>query len=139
MIGDNYICPECCKTEKQLEVKGTIIVCPESIIDQWHQEIAKHTLPNTVSVSYTALSKYQNLTGDQVLKYTGVRNLNFAKAGNIVRAKHLKDYDVVLTTYSVLRDDLYHIDADAWKNRASKYYKKYRTLPTPLTGTKSAA
>eukprot|EP00029_Vermamoeba_vermiformis_P013409 TRINITY_DN832_c0_g1_i1.p1 TRINITY_DN832_c0_g1~~TRINITY_DN832_c0_g1_i1.p1 ORF type:complete len:1725 (-),score=428.66 TRINITY_DN832_c0_g1_i1:31-4932(-) len=118
--GDNYVCPECCKTEKQLEVKGTIIVCPESIIDQWHQEITKHTLPDTVSV----------------LKYTGVRNLNFNKAGNIVRAKHLKDYDVVLTTYSVLRDDLYHIDTDAWKNRASKYYKKYRALPTPLTGVK---
>ena len=69
-----------------------------------------------------------------MLKYTGVRNLNFHKGNHVVRARHLKNYDIVLTTYAVLRDDLYHVDTDAWKNRASKYYKKYLTLPTPLAG-----
>jgi SNF2 family DNA or RNA helicase len=45
--------------------------------------------------------------------------------------KTLADSDIVLTTYDVLRSDLYHVLADMPKRL--RFDKKYKPMPTPLT------
>jgi len=53
---------------------------------------------------------------------------------SIVRPAQFAAYDVVLTTYTVLRNDLYHTMNESVANRSARFEKKYPPLPTPLTG-----
>jgi hypothetical protein len=51
----------------------------------------------------------------------------------IVRPQQLGDYDVIITTYSVLRTDLYHVNDNSGNaSKAMRYRKKYRVLHSPL-------
>ena len=52
----------------------------------------------------------------------------------IVRPSQLADYDVILTTYSVLRSDLYHAptSATSGSSRPLRQRKRYRVMPSPL-------
>ena len=52
---------------------------------------------------------------------------------SLVRPSQFASYDIVLTTYSVLQQDLYHTDSTS-HSRSARYAKKYRVLPTPLLG-----
>ena len=59
----------------------TLIVCPTSLLSQWHDQIVMHTTPGALSV---------------YLYYGGAR---------VKDAAMLSSYDVVLTTYGVLASD----------------------------------
>jgi hypothetical protein len=110
-----YICPECAAKTDPIDVGTTLIVCPDTILSQWEEEIVKHTKPGSVNV----------------LVYGGIRSGGKQRA---VRPIQFTDYDVVLTTYNVLREELAHLNA-VWTNeRVSRMKKKYRSLPSPLTG-----
>jgi E3 ubiquitin-protein ligase SHPRH len=118
---DRYLCPDCVVTEP-LRVRATLIVCPDPILDQWCQEVTKHTLPQSL----------------KVFVYRGIRHINFTLRPHatdvIVRAAQLGDYDIVLTTYSTLREELYHVETNEERLRRLRFGKKYRPLPTPLIG-----
>lgn len=65
-----------------LECKGTLIICPLTLRDQWCDEICKHI-------------------GDglKVLIYEGAR-------ATAIYPSKLKEYDLVLTTYNILQTEL---------------------------------
>lgn len=95
-------------SETPIEARSTLIVCPSSILPQWKKEIEKHT-------------KFQ------VEVYEGTKKIKFPQL--------LSRVDIVLTTYDVLRGDLYHI-SDEKRGYSLRYEKKYREIPTPLTKIK---
>jgi hypothetical protein len=52
---------------------------------------------------------------------------------SIVRPQQLLNYDIVLTTYNVLNNDLYHTNA-FHRTSNLRHKKRFRILPCPLTG-----
>jgi hypothetical protein len=57
LTSDSYECPECtAKSGRQLESRATLIVCPESILTQWQQEIERHTQPGALKVAALSTS-----------------------------------------------------------------------------------
>jgi len=64
----------------------TLVVCPLSVMNQWHDEIVKHT-------------KHANTAqGVKVYMYHG--------SGRVRRKAHLLKYDVILTTYQTVLHDV---------------------------------
>ncbi|XP_056169116.1 uncharacterized protein LOC115679829 isoform X2 [Syzygium oleosum] len=116
-----YVCQLCLElmtvTESPVPSGATLIVCPAPILHQWQTEIIRHT--NTDSV--------------KMLVYEGVRNTSFSEEP-AVEVHELVSYDIVLTTYEVLKEDLSH-DSDRHEGdrRFMRYQKRYPVIPTPLT------
>ncbi|XP_017783304.1 PREDICTED: E3 ubiquitin-protein ligase SHPRH [Nicrophorus vespilloides] len=81
-VNEIYRCPQCWKQQPLLNAKGTLIVCPRNLKDQWIKEIKKH-----VESCLT------------VFIYNGSSELP-------VYPTDLLNYDIVLTTYNVLQNDL---------------------------------
>ncbi|KAL6060088.1 SNF2 histone linker PHD RING helicase [Balamuthia mandrillaris] len=125
MEEEEYVCPECATKGPLLESRATLIVCPDSILHQWEQEIQKHTRQGAL----------------KVLTYIGVQGDVDPDVGGppIVRPSQLVDWDIILTTYSVLRKDLHHAFGEEGSNARNKdfrYRKRYRAIPTPLLGVR---
>ena len=191
--SDEYVCPTCSAAGPPLPVKATLVCCPDVILGQWREEIARHC------------SKHRL----KVLVYSGVRRADGGTAGNaiekmrrkeeerrrreereahelarrekekdastpsspvsggdatalaspspdrlqpvrtsssgsivsaapisyrVVRPQQLAEYDVILTTFSVLRADLYHVSAASASggSRPLRSRKRYRVMPSPL-------
>lgn len=77
-----YLCPQCWLEEPLIKCRGTLIVCPTSLLMQWIEEICKHISGHL-----------------RVLNYQGVNSTP-------VYPPSLNDYDIVLTTYTVLQSEL---------------------------------
>ena len=90
-------------------IKATLIVCPNAIISQWEEEIQKHVVPSKLNVCI----------------YKGIQAQE-----EYYHPFHFENYDVVLTTYQVLRNELSHTDI---QRRTSKFKKRYVAKPSPLT------
>lgn len=125
-----FLCFHCQPVQKpEFSCKTTLIVSPESILDQWETELQRHVKPGVL----------------KVLQYPGVRTLRrslerlkqpsaewqvLANAG-----LYLAAFDVVLTTYEVLSADLLYLPNDAThERRASTRQKKkaYTYMSSPL-------
>ncbi|KAI4457698.1 e3 ubiquitin-protein ligase shprh family member [Holotrichia oblita] len=78
-----YICPQCWKNRPPLESNATLIVTPVSLKQQWCNEIRKHINGNL-----------------RVFLYEGSHNLV------PVYPTKLQQYDLVITTYNVLQNEL---------------------------------
>ena len=134
-----YLCPDCNYIyPEKIPSKATLIICPSTILQQWRHEIMNRT------------------KGDElkVLIYQGVSecNRNIQLGGGIKVDKnstiikpllpmHLLHYDIIITTYDVLRSDLtYAVNIQPRNDntrmtrnkKLNNNRKKYRILPTPL-------
>ncbi|KAH8342380.1 hypothetical protein KR059_004122 [Drosophila kikkawai] len=108
-----HLCPECwselAKTREILvETGATFIVSPCAIKMQWFHEMKKHISP-----------------GLKVLLYRGLH------AGSWVNPLELAQYDVVLTDYSILRNEIHHT-ADKKSDRQMRHQQLYMRPSCPL-------
>ncbi|KAJ3177101.1 hypothetical protein HDU87_004593 [Geranomyces variabilis] len=110
--GEKYICPSCEETEVAqapaiIRSRGTIIITPASILDQWATEAEAHA---------PSLS---------VFAFTGTEKVP-------VTASHLASYDLVLTSYDVLRKEVHA--ARPGPGRSRRLQRKHQRRTSPLVG-----
>lgn len=109
--SDEFVCSSCTVKGKPVPSKTTLIICPEILKAQWKSEFEKHVEPGKLSV----------------MVYTGIAG------GGYIRPKDLAKYDVVITSYEILRAELTHAQAGS-VSRASRNSKKYAPVPCSLVG-----
>ena len=131
-LPQTYICGECARNRAKdasllrTQSKTTLIICPDPILEQWQEELSRHSHGGFLSV-FTYSGQKQSLS-------TG------GSPDEIVTARTLSQYDVVLSTYSVLGTDI-HRDADIEdaleeNQKSLRFAKRYQKIPTPLTRLK---
>lgn len=121
-----YICQPCLRKVAATEVTqpcgSTLVVCPAPILAQWKAEISRHVQPGA-------------------LKLTVYEGQPQPRPGQpqpeLVTAADLAACDIVLTTYDVLRGDLYHEpdpgDVQEESHTLRRRRRRYEIMPTPLT------
>ena len=87
-LRGEYICPHCWTLQEPVESGATLIVSPSSISYQWIEEIQKHI-------------KHKNV---RMLFYKGT------KASGYIQPRDLSNYDIVVTTYSILQSETNYVD-----------------------------
>ncbi|XP_034237613.1 E3 ubiquitin-protein ligase SHPRH isoform X2 [Thrips palmi] len=109
-IGSQPVyCPQCWLKKTPVKSRATLIVSPTSISGQWLQEVKKH------------ISVKENF---KVLVYKGVKTDGF------LQPYFYADYDLILTTYDVLRREL--VLSEVHKGRSLRFEKRYFTPTCPL-------
>ncbi|KAL8247869.1 hypothetical protein R6Q59_009085 [Mikania micrantha] len=121
ICDETHICPLCSElikaTDSPVATGATLVVCPASILSQWHAEINHHTRPGSL----------------KVIVYEGVKTTTFSSK-SVPKIEELITADIVLTTYDVLREDLAHdTDRHEGDRRLMRYQKRYPVIPTLLT------
>ncbi|XP_077216092.1 RING-finger, DEAD-like helicase, PHD and SNF2 domain-containing protein [Tasmannia lanceolata] len=121
VMDGNYICSLCSElihvTDSLIATGATLIVCPATILPQWHSEIVRHTKPGSLKTCV----------------YEGVKNFMPSTTSRMDISK-LASADIVLTSYEVLKDDLSHdSDRHDGDRRFMRFQKRYPVVPTPLT------
>jgi len=112
-----FICLACWRDSPPLACKTTLIISPERIHRQWLGEVTKHS-------KFGALS---------VFIYEGVQHTHRCqKSSNRVHLwpSELAKYDIVITTYGTLRQDIHYTEQS---NRTLRRGQKYPPPPSPLT------
>lgn len=105
-----FLCPHCLLQRPPTPSGATLIVSPSSICHQWVDEISKHVRPGAV----------------RVLVYEGVH-----KKGFIQPATLAQQYDIVVTTYEVLRTEINYVDlphSNSTEGRRFRNPKRYIML-----------
>ncbi|EKX41924.1 hypothetical protein GUITHDRAFT_112060 [Guillardia theta CCMP2712] len=97
------------ETEAMETVSATLIVCPMPILHQWISEIERHLPPNKL----------------RIYVYNGLKDGGDAE--EIMKA--ILASDLVLTTYEVLRTDIYY---KSDQSRLLRNEKKYKVSKSPL-------
>ncbi|XP_016955989.1 E3 ubiquitin-protein ligase SHPRH [Drosophila biarmipes] len=108
-----HLCPSCWSELAKsgdilVETGATIIVSPSAIMKQWFQEMMKHISPSL-----------------KVLIYTGLHSCRW------VSPLKLSKYDVVLTDYTILRNEIYHT-TDFKSDRQMRHKQVYMRPDSPL-------
>ena len=98
-------------------LKCTLIVCPQSIVKQWENEVQRH-IDSSIAAAYPKVYIYRGISGVR-------RTVNDPASHPL----HFEEYDIVLTTYNVLRTELHHADII---RRRSKFEKRFPAIPSPL-------
>ena len=95
-----------------LSTSATLIVAPSSLLDQWLSELNRHA-PSL-----------------KVMVYPGIKKAARMKDGSEISAEHLAQQDVVVTTYEVLRTEIWA----AWDepSRSMRTEKQYERRKSPL-------
>eukprot|EP00467_Chlorarachnion_reptans_P010898 CAMPEP_0114491602 /NCGR_PEP_ID=MMETSP0109-20121206/3096_1 /TAXON_ID=29199 /ORGANISM="Chlorarachnion reptans, Strain CCCM449" /LENGTH=1895 /DNA_ID=CAMNT_0001668363 /DNA_START=187 /DNA_END=5870 /DNA_ORIENTATION=+ len=110
-----FCCPFCWRSRCEktpVRAKTTLIVSPAAIVGQWATEIKKHTRAGAIS-----MCRYYGLKGQRAVYLSPSR-----------LAKH----DVVLTTYGVLRAELYRAQGAAFERGGLRRKRRRRAAPSPL-------
>ncbi|XP_018318562.1 E3 ubiquitin-protein ligase SHPRH [Agrilus planipennis] len=102
-FGD-YRCAQCWENQPYIECKGTIIVCPKALVNQWLTEISKH------------IDK-------------GLKVFHYDKRP--IYPTQLKEYDIVLTTYSVLHTEFW--TTEVGESAVLRRTPRYSPPGSPIT------
>ncbi|GLV41293.1 uncharacterized protein CBL_04817 [Carabus blaptoides fortunei] len=106
-----YCCPQCWMNQPLIKSKATLIVSPEAISKQWSLEVVNHIRKN----------------GLKVFEYKGIHS------GGMVYPTTLAEYDLIITTYSVLQSELKFTNEQQPSLSVSlRYAKRYNVPNTPL-------
>lgn len=113
-VSEKHYCPHCWVLPSMglFSSRATLIVTPTCIKYQWEEEIEKHV-------------KQKSL---KILVYYGVHS-------QFIPPPILADYDIVLTTYSVLRRELNYVDLPHSNDNSGRRFrnpKRFMTIPSPL-------
>uniref|UniRef100_L7LZM8 Putative dead box-containing helicase-like transcription factor/dna repair protein n=1 Tax=Rhipicephalus pulchellus TaxID=72859 RepID=L7LZM8_RHIPC len=113
---EEYLCPHCWvdPAKEKIAVKTTLIVSPSSISFQWLEEIERHQKDDVL----------------RVMEYRGVQNHGFVSPQTFAK------YDIVLTTYEVLKKELNFTDlphVNSAESRSFRNPRKFLPTPCPLT------
>lgn len=109
-------CPYCSYkrySQSPIRSRGTLIVTPPSILEQWSTEIHRHCSKSLKIVVYPGLKKLRDFT----------KSID-VKERRLALSHVLADADIVLTTFAVLNKELAHSD--------NPHMEKYRHFPSPL-------
>ncbi|POM84187.1 SNF2 family N-terminal domain protein [Cryptosporidium meleagridis] len=136
----NLLCSLCqsIDSSEKLMVKGTLIIAPGSIVDQWYDEFNKHLEEGRLKVvKYQGVRYVQNFLKNRALNKLKNTDLNPMTSGNgqILTRRDILNYDVVLTSYEILKEEIYHVlDENAITNKRSMRFKKsYPILASLIT------
>jgi hypothetical protein len=108
-----YRCPHCWTQEKPVPSGATLIVSPTSISYQWIEEIQKHI-------------RHKNL---RMLFYEGTKQSGY------IQPHKLAQYDIVITTYSILQSETNYVDlphSNSSDGRRLRNPKRFMAIPAPL-------
>lgn len=95
-----------------LTTSATLIVTPSSLLDQWLSELDRHA-PSL-----------------KVMFYPGIRKLAKLQGESQVSPERLAQYDVVVTTYEVLRTEIWAASDEP--GRLLRREKQYERIRSPL-------
>ena len=128
-VTRNYRNCPCCVAEKNdvIESRGTLIITPPAILNQWDREIERHARNNELGGPL------------KVAIYRGVDKTTKSRRRdmNTIHPYMLADHDIVLMTFDSLMTDFGHSDenkfvgADSSSNLRKR--KRYRVVPSPLS------
>jgi hypothetical protein len=105
-----------------IKSRGTLVVMPPAILEQWAREIRRHTSQSLKIVVYPGVKKLCNNTTTVNLEDR-----------LLVHPHVLADADVVLTTFPVLNSELAHSDNQFLETGKSiRRKKRYKVVPSPL-------
>lgn len=105
-----YYCPHCWKDQEPIESKTTLIITPSSISGQWVEEIRRHIRDRF-----------------NILVYQGVHGQGYHQPFTLAR-----NYDIIITTYEVLRKELYFAQVTTGEKRTRRKPAVYMAPPSPL-------
>ncbi|KAJ1609690.1 putative SNF2 domain-containing protein [Cryptosporidium canis] len=129
------LCSVCQSVEpsERLRTKATLIVAPGSIVDQWFDEFNKHLESGRLRVSkYQGVRYIQNYLRDRSLGKGKYRK----SGSDMIRTRRdILDFDVVLTSYEILKEEIYHVlDQESLASKRSMRHRKtYPILASLLT------
>uniref|UniRef100_T1JC89 RING-type domain-containing protein n=1 Tax=Strigamia maritima TaxID=126957 RepID=T1JC89_STRMM len=109
-----YFCLHCWVAKEPIPSRATLIVCPASIHNQWLDEISRHVQKDSL----------------KVFNYAGVFKFGF------IQPPKLADYDIVITTYEILRRELHYVDlphSNSETGRRFRKPKRFMPVSSPLT------
>jgi E3 ubiquitin-protein ligase SHPRH len=95
-----------------LTTSATLIVAPSSLLDQWLSELNRHA-PSL-----------------KVVYYPGIRKLAKRMDGEELSAENLAQQDVVITTYEVLRTEIWAAEDEP--GRSMRNERQYERTKSPL-------
>ncbi|XP_063230328.1 E3 ubiquitin-protein ligase SHPRH isoform X2 [Bacillus rossius redtenbacheri] len=108
--AERYLCPPCWQKKEPVVSGCSLIVTPNSICNQWVDEIRTHI----------------SNTDFKVLVYRGVHGVGF------IQPYQLMEYDVVIVTYETLRKEL-NFDANGSQHKKLRHEKRFVSPPSPLS------
>ncbi|XP_045026418.1 LOW QUALITY PROTEIN: E3 ubiquitin-protein ligase SHPRH [Daphnia magna] len=105
-----YLCPQCWAEQEPIESCATLIITPSTICTQWVEEIKRHVRDRF-----------------RILVYQGVHGQGYHQPVQLARG-----YDVIITTYEILRKELYFAEVKTGQKRTRRKAATYMAPPSPL-------
>lgn len=115
------------KIRNPIQLRTTLIVCPETILPQWESELQRHVKSGalTVGTFKGAVPKYG-------------KNAKIAPGTLMIcRPEQFREFDVVLTTYDVMNHALQRNQTSESQkriNRRNSANLRFVAMPSPLLG-----
>jgi E3 ubiquitin-protein ligase SHPRH len=119
----NMMLPSPDPAEASFDSKATLIISPKYMVAQWQSEVAKHCNESVKVVVYEGMKAMQKLLGIRSSEEAGY----YFRTNNVFAT-----YDVVLTSYEVLRQEVYFTDEFAARVTRADAVMPKEKIRTPL-------